>query len=77
MFRVALLQYPILWADKEANLSLVERRIRRLKGKADVALLPEMFSTGFCTDRPDLAEPTDGRTMERLKRLSRQTGVSR
>ncbi len=76
MFRVALLQYPILWADKEANLSLIERRIRRLKGKADVALLPEMFSTGFCTNRPDLAEPTDGRTMERLIRLSHQTGVA-
>ena len=76
MFRVALLQYPILWADKEANLALAERRIRRLKGKADVALLPEMFTTGFCTDRPDLAEPSDGRTMERLLRLSRQTGVA-
>ena len=51
--RVALLQYPIAWADKEANLRLAEERIAALAGKADVAVLPEMFATGFCTDHPD------------------------
>lgn len=76
MFRVAVLQYPILWENKEENLRLTERRIHRLKGKADVALLPEMFTTGFCTDRPDLAEPMDGRTMQRLIKLSNETGVA-
>lgn len=76
VFRVAILQYPIAWADKDENLTQAERRIRRLKGKAEVALLPEMFTTGFCTNRPELAEETDGRTMERLKRLSRETGVA-
>ena len=38
MFRVAILQYPIFWEDKAKNLALTVRRIRRLKGKADVAL---------------------------------------
>ncbi|MCQ2310935.1 MAG: nitrilase family protein [Paludibacteraceae bacterium] len=52
------------------------RRIRRLKGKADVALLPEMFSTGFCTDRPDLAEPIDGPTMHTLQTVADQTDVA-
>ena len=54
--RVALLQYPIAWADKETNLHLAEERIAALAGKADVAVLPEMFATGFCTDHPELAE---------------------
>lgn len=76
MFRVAILQYPIVWADKESNLQAAIRRIRRLKGKADVALLPEMFSTGFCTDQPQLAETTDGRTMQLLQRVADQTGVA-
>lgn len=76
MFRIAILQYPIKWADKEENLNKTCRRIRRLKGKADVALLPEMFTTGFCTDRPELAEPTDGRTMQVLQALADETGIA-
>ena len=66
--RVALLQYPIEWADIETNLRLTERRLAPLRGKADVALLPEMFTTGFCTDRPELAEDMHGMTMQYLQR---------
>ena len=54
--RIALLQYPIEWADIEVNTNLAERRLSQVKGKADVAMLPEMFTTGFCTDNPRLAE---------------------
>lgn len=73
---IALLQYPIHWADKEENIRLTEQRVQAIAGKADIALLPEMFSTGFCTDRPDLAEPIDGETMHRLQHLSDTTGVA-
>lgn len=68
--KVALLQYPIAWADKETNIRMAEEHIRALKGDADVALLPEMFSTGFCTDRPELAESVDGPTMRRMQALA-------
>lgn len=75
-FRVAILQHPIAWADRETNLTLTTRRIARLRGKADLALLPEMFTTGFCTDRPDLAESVDGYTMRTLQRISDKSGVA-
>ncbi|MGM9830433.1 MAG: nitrilase-related carbon-nitrogen hydrolase [Paludibacteraceae bacterium] len=65
--RVALLQYPIVWGDINENLRLTEQRLAALAGKADVALLPEMFTTGFCVDEPHLAEPPDGRTMAALR----------
>lgn len=65
--RVALLQYPIAWADKQTNLRLAEEHIAASAARADVALLPELFSTGFCVDRPDLAEETDGETITRLQ----------
>lgn len=65
--RVAILQYPIAWEDKATNLWLTRERLARLKGQADLALLPEMFSTGFCTSRPDLAEGTDGETIQALQ----------
>ena len=74
--RVALLQYPIAWADKETNLRLAEQRIAALAGKADVAVLPEMFATGFCTDHPELAEPMDGDIMRRLQAVADKSGVS-
>ena len=76
MFRVAILQYPIIWADKEANLCAAVRRIKRIKGKADIALLPEMFTTGFCTDRPELAETIDGRTIQVLQQTADLTGIA-
>ena len=74
--RVALLQYPIAWADKEANLRLAEERIAALAGKADVAVLPEMFATGFCTDHPELAETMDGNIIRRLQAAANQSGVA-
>ena len=74
--RVALLQYPIAWADKETNLRLAEERIAALAGKADVAVLPEMFATGFCTDHPELAETMDGEIMTTLQRLADQYEIA-
>ena len=74
--RVALLQYPIAWADKETNLRLTEKRIAALAGKADVAVLPEMFATGFCTDHPELAETMNGDIIHRLQAAADQSGVA-
>ena len=74
--RVALLQYPIAWADKATNLWLTRERLAPLRGQADVALLPEMFSTGFCTDRPDLAEPADGETMRALQESADELDIA-
>ena len=74
--KIALLQYPIAWADKETNLRLAEERIAALAGKADVAVLPEMFATGFCTDHPELAEPMDGDIIRRLQAAADQSGVA-
>ena len=74
--RVALLQYPIVWTDIAANLLLTQQRLAALSGKADVALLPEMFTTGFCVQRPDLAESTDGKTMSCLRRWARDYDIA-
>lgn len=74
--RVALLQYPIAWADKDTNLWLTRERLATLRGQADVAVLPEMFSTGFCTDRPELAEPTDGPTMRALQESADELDIA-
>ena len=74
--KVALLQYPIAWADKETNLRQTEERIAALAGQADVAVLPEMFATGFCTDHPELAETMDGKIMTTLQRIADQYEIA-
>ena len=74
--RVALLQYSIAWADKETNLRMAEEHIAALAGKADVAVLPEMFATGFCTDHPELAETMDGEIIRCLQAVADKSGVA-
>ena len=68
--KVALLQYPIEWANPQANVGLLDERLRAISGEADIAVVPEMFSTGFCTDRPGLAEPWGGPTCQALQRMA-------
>ena len=68
--RIALLQYPIVWADPKANLGLLNTRLMAIQGQAEIAVVPEMFSTGFCTDRPDLAEPWGGETCQALQQMA-------
>ncbi|MBQ7632428.1 MAG: nitrilase family protein [Paludibacteraceae bacterium] len=54
--KIALLQYPIEWANPQANVGLLNERLAAIAGQVDIAVVPEMFSTGFCPDRPGLAE---------------------
>ena len=74
--KIALLQYTIAWADKETNLRMAEEHIAALAGKADVAVLPEMFATGFCTDHPELAETMDGEIIRCLQAVADKSGVA-
>ena len=74
--KIALLQYTIAWADKETNLRMAEEHIAALAGKADVAVLPVMFATGFCTNHPELAETMDGEIIRRLQTVADKSGVA-
>lgn len=74
--RISLLQTDIVWADKQANLQNVEKTAALLNGKSDLLVFPEMFSTGFCTDRPDLAETMSGETITRLKDCAKKNNLA-
>jgi len=65
--RITLVQDIIHWADKTANLAKTEMQLEGLCDTTDLVVLPEMFSTGFCTDRLDLAETTEGETICKIK----------
>lgn len=73
---ISLLQYPIAWTDKQANFLFFEKKLAALAGKTDVAILPEMFSTGFCIDRPELAENMQQETVQTLRKWAHNTGIA-
>lgn len=74
--RVSLIQTDIVWEDKRKNLEQTHQYIRRLEGVSDLAVLPEMFSTGFTMNSRQLAEPTDGETITTLKRWAARYNVA-
>lgn len=67
IMRITLIQDIIFWADKAANLQKVEDQLILLAGNTDLVVLPEMFTTGFCTDKLQLAETMKGETIHTLQ----------
>lgn len=65
--RVTLLQTDIVWEDKQENLRLLRRKLKALRGVAEIVVLPETFSTGFSMDSRRLAEPVSGVTIATLR----------
>lgn len=74
--RLALLQNGIVWEDKAANLAYCEERLAALSGRAEVAILPEMFTTGFTMSASSLAEEGDGMTLQTLRKWASAYGLA-
>lgn len=70
---ISLVQSDISWEDKQGNLAQFDRLISGLPPKTHIALLPELFATGFSMET-SLAEAMDGATVRWMKELSRRTG---
>jgi predicted amidohydrolase len=70
--KISLVQTDIIWADKTANLNRTEEKLRNLSRKTDLVVLPELFTTGFCVDRLDLAETMGENTVQQLKKWAHQ-----
>ncbi|MBE6181278.1 MAG: amidohydrolase [Rikenellaceae bacterium] len=68
---VTILQRDIKWADPKTNVERIAQAIDRNLG-ADLYVLPEMFSTGFCTSPEGIAEGIDNNTLQWMLRKSAQ-----
>lgn len=73
--KVSILQTDILWADPKGNVEKADKMIKASPG-ADLYVLPEMFSTGFCTQPEGIAESTDSQTLAWMKSKASQTGAA-
>lgn len=70
-----LIQTNLHWEDKQANLQMLEEKIRGIQEKTQVVVLPEMFSTGFSMKPEELAEPMSGGTVAWMKRVAAEKRV--
>jgi len=74
--RVAAVQHDIVWADREANFARLAPLISRAADEgARLAVLTEMFSTGFVVDRDDIGEPTGGPSSSFLSDMAARHGI--
>ena len=65
--KVILLQTDICWADPAANVAYMDKLISAHAQGTDLFVLPEMFSTGFCTSPEGIAESSDSATLRWMK----------
>ena len=73
--KVTILQRDIVWASPAVNTQRADEAIERNPG-ADLYVLPEMFSTGFCTVPDGIAESADSDTLQWMKQKSAQINAA-
>ena len=59
----------LAWCDTTENLRRAEELIANVPG-ADVYVLPEMFTTGFCMEPKRIAEPMEGPSLEWMRSMA-------
>ncbi|MDQ3108779.1 MAG: amidohydrolase [Bacteroidota bacterium] len=65
---VTAVQSQLVWENRNANLHMFGEKLRALEGPCDLLVLPEMFTTGFTMNPLRFGEPTDGPTLEWMRR---------
>jgi predicted amidohydrolase len=74
--RISLVQFDIAWEDPIANRLKLDLLMDPLKGKTDIILLPEMFTTGFSMNARELSETMDGITVKWMQEMASVTGAA-
>lgn len=72
--KIALIQTEIVWGSPEANIAVMDTLIDHA-GKADLYVLPEMFSTGFVMQPENYAEK-QGLSLKWMQGKARQTDAA-
>ena len=68
--RITCVQSILHWEDIQANLAMFREKLVDLKGKTDIIILPEMFTSGFSMSAKHLAETMDGKAIEWMKEMA-------
>lgn len=69
--KVLLLQSDLKWQSPEDNRIHIKELIDK-SSPSDLIVLPEMFTTGFCTVSKSVAEPADSETLKWMQRVAKE-----
>jgi len=70
--KIALIQSDLYWEDASKNRKSFESKINQIDSDVNLVVLPEMFSTGFTMNAPEVAETMQGDTVLWLQSLAKQ-----
>lgn len=74
--KIALLQLDLAWEEVASNHSRAASRLKEASSLGvRLAILPEMFATGFSMDAARIAQPPGGPTEQWLRALSRALDI--
>lgn len=73
--KVLLLQTDIKWQSPQENRENARKLIGDARG-ANLVVLPEMFTTGFCTSPKGVAEPAGTETLDWMRATAAETGAA-
>ena len=65
--KVTIIQSDLFWENPDANRRMFSEKIKNIKKKTDLIVLPEMFTTGFTMNASLLAESESGQTLDWMK----------
>jgi predicted amidohydrolase len=74
--RISIVQSEIAWEDKAKNLTHYYSLLSQLKGKSDLAVLPEMCTTGFSMNVAHLAETNAGNTIQTIQSWAKELDLA-
>ena len=72
---LSILQTDLVWEHPSANRQQIETQLEALSAGTHLAILPEMFSTGFSMRPIELAETMEGETVQWMKRIAHEKRV--
>lgn len=67
---VTIFQSELAWEDPAANLSSFDKRLDQSTRLGDLVVFPEMFTTGFTMNAPELAQEMDGTAVAWMRETS-------
>lgn len=73
--KIAILEFNIIWKDKEFNLKYIKDTVSKIDDSFDILVLPEMFATGFTFEK-QMAETENGLILSDVKRLAQDYGIA-
>lgn len=73
---IAIIQAPLQWENPSANRNYFAEKINTMHRKADLIVLPEMFTSGFTMNPNAVAETMDGETVQWLQALAEEHNIA-